>query len=139
MVDGLGEQRCQQGAAARRPPTARPGPRGRRASRPPPAAGSAPGGARERAPAGEPEHLRLRERPAREPGPQVTGDLGAGARRFRPRAGRGAGACAAPGGGGRARLANPFVLLAALLLVGGAVFGSLVALAAGWLLAYAAG
>ncbi|MEU6169663.1 hypothetical protein [Streptomyces tanashiensis] len=37
----------------------------------------------------------------------------------------------------RARLANPFVLLAALLLVGGAVFGSLVALAAGWLLAYA--
>ncbi|WP_030694240.1 hypothetical protein [Streptomyces globisporus] len=37
----------------------------------------------------------------------------------------------------RARLANPFVLLAALLLLGGAVFGSLVALAAGWLLAYA--
>ncbi|WP_369145730.1 hypothetical protein [Streptomyces sp. R44] len=38
---------------------------------------------------------------------------------------------------GRARLANPFVLLAALLLLGGAVFSSLVALAAGWLLAYA--
>ncbi|MFI6420198.1 hypothetical protein ACIBG6_22710 [Streptomyces sp. NPDC050842] len=37
----------------------------------------------------------------------------------------------------RPRLANPFVLLAALLLLGGAVFGSLVALAAGWLLAYA--
>ncbi|MGW5775104.1 hypothetical protein [Streptomyces sp. NPDC003863] len=37
----------------------------------------------------------------------------------------------------RARLSNPFVLLAALLLLGGAVFGSLVALAAGWLLAYA--
>ncbi|MDV5147478.1 hypothetical protein R1T08_25690 [Streptomyces sp. SBC-4] len=37
----------------------------------------------------------------------------------------------------RSRLANPFVLLAALLLLGGAVFGSLVALAAGWLLAYA--
>ncbi|MFE2558971.1 hypothetical protein ACFXGT_23680 [Streptomyces sp. NPDC059352] len=37
----------------------------------------------------------------------------------------------------RPRLANPFLLLAALLLVGGAVFGSLVALAAGWLLAYA--
>ncbi|MFJ3503910.1 hypothetical protein [Streptomyces sp. NPDC090135] len=37
----------------------------------------------------------------------------------------------------RARLANPFVLLAALLLLGGAVFGSLLALAAGWLLAYA--
>ncbi|MFF0556371.1 hypothetical protein [Streptomyces sp. NPDC004266] len=37
----------------------------------------------------------------------------------------------------RGRLANPFVLLAALLLLGGAVFGSLVALAAGWLLAYA--
>ncbi|MGW9450808.1 hypothetical protein [Streptomyces sp. NPDC055632] len=37
----------------------------------------------------------------------------------------------------RARLANPFVLLAALLLIGGAVFGSLLALAAGWLLAYA--
>ncbi|MCX4982576.1 hypothetical protein [Streptomyces sp. NBC_00572] len=37
----------------------------------------------------------------------------------------------------RLRLANPFVLLAALLLLGGAVFGSLVALAAGWLIAYA--
>ncbi|MFC8174827.1 hypothetical protein [Streptomyces sp. NPDC057325] len=37
----------------------------------------------------------------------------------------------------RPRLANPFVLLAALLLLGGAVFGSLLALAAGWLLAYA--
>ncbi|MER5964897.1 hypothetical protein [Streptomyces sp. NPDC002057] len=37
----------------------------------------------------------------------------------------------------RLRLANPFVLLAALLLIGGAVFGSLVALAAGWLIAYA--
>ncbi|MFC8010493.1 hypothetical protein [Streptomyces cinereoruber] len=35
------------------------------------------------------------------------------------------------------RLASPFVLLAALLLLGGAVFGSLLALAAGWLLAYA--
>ncbi|CAM5646287.1 hypothetical protein [Streptomyces narbonensis] len=37
----------------------------------------------------------------------------------------------------RPRLANPFVLLAALLLIGGAVFGSLLALAVGWLLAYA--
>ncbi|MFD9045431.1 hypothetical protein [Streptomyces zaomyceticus] len=37
----------------------------------------------------------------------------------------------------RLRLANPFVLLAALLLLGGAAFGSLVALAAGWLIAYA--
>ncbi|MCZ0980699.1 hypothetical protein O1L60_21625 [Streptomyces diastatochromogenes] len=37
----------------------------------------------------------------------------------------------------RPRLANPFVLLAALLLLGGAVFSSLIALAAGWLLAYA--
>ncbi|WP_411071258.1 hypothetical protein [Streptomyces sp. cmx-4-25] len=37
----------------------------------------------------------------------------------------------------RPRLANPFVLLAALLLLGGAVFGSLLALAGGWLLAYA--
>ncbi|MET9929742.1 MULTISPECIES: hypothetical protein [unclassified Streptomyces] len=37
----------------------------------------------------------------------------------------------------RPRLANPFVLLAALLLLGGAVFGSLLALATGWLLAYA--
>ncbi|MFJ9429464.1 hypothetical protein ACIRQY_07340 [Streptomyces sp. NPDC101490] len=37
----------------------------------------------------------------------------------------------------RFRLANPFVLLAALLLLGGALFGSLLALAAGWLLAYA--
>ncbi|MFJ6101258.1 hypothetical protein ACIQHY_09685 [Streptomyces sp. NPDC092359] len=37
----------------------------------------------------------------------------------------------------RFRLSNPFVLLAALLLLGGALFGSLLALAAGWLLAYA--
>ncbi|MYS07272.1 hypothetical protein GTW71_12680 [Streptomyces sp. SID6041] len=37
----------------------------------------------------------------------------------------------------RLRLSSPFVLLAALLLLGGAVFGSLVALAAGWLIAYA--
>ncbi|MFB6839410.1 hypothetical protein [Streptomyces sp. NPDC056361] len=37
----------------------------------------------------------------------------------------------------RIRLGNPFVLLAALLLLGGALFGSLLALAAGWLLAYA--
>ncbi|MGA5873161.1 hypothetical protein [Streptomyces cinereoruber] len=37
----------------------------------------------------------------------------------------------------RPRLGSPFVLLAALLLLGGAVFGSLLALAAGWLLAYA--
>ncbi|MGA5067223.1 hypothetical protein ACPB9E_26220 [Streptomyces exfoliatus] len=36
----------------------------------------------------------------------------------------------------RPRLANPFVLLAALLLLGGAAFSSLIALAAGWLLAY---
>ncbi|MDV9193421.1 hypothetical protein R6L23_35335, partial [Streptomyces sp. SR27] len=34
----------------------------------------------------------------------------------------------------RLRLGSPFVLLAALLLLGGALFGSLVALAAGWLL-----
>ncbi|MGW4849881.1 hypothetical protein ACWEPZ_01445 [Streptomyces sp. NPDC004288] len=46
-------------------------------------------------------------------------------------------AVAEPAAPSRARLANPFVLLAALLLLGGAVFGSLVALAAGWLLAYA--
>lgn len=37
----------------------------------------------------------------------------------------------------RFRLGSPFLLLAALLLVGGAVFGSLIALAVGWLLAYA--
>ncbi|WP_137994166.1 hypothetical protein [Streptomyces vilmorinianum] len=37
----------------------------------------------------------------------------------------------------RVRLGNPVLLLAALLLVGGAVFGSLLALAGGWLLAYA--
>lgn len=36
----------------------------------------------------------------------------------------------------RLRLANPFVLLAALLLLGGALFGSPVVLALGWLLAY---
>ncbi|WP_327374881.1 hypothetical protein OG393_13380 [Streptomyces sp. NBC_01216] len=35
------------------------------------------------------------------------------------------------------RLANPFLLLAALLLLGGALFGSLPALAFGWLLAWA--
>ncbi|MFE0640888.1 hypothetical protein ACFW2Y_04585 [Streptomyces sp. NPDC058877] len=43
----------------------------------------------------------------------------------------------APAAPRRARLTNPFVLLAALLLLAGAVFGSLIALAAGWLLAYA--
>ncbi|MGW2305490.1 hypothetical protein [Streptomyces sp. NPDC001809] len=37
----------------------------------------------------------------------------------------------------RLRLSSPFVVLAALLLLGGALFGSLVALAAGWLIAYA--
>ncbi|MFF8607829.1 hypothetical protein ACF06X_18005 [Streptomyces sp. NPDC015346] len=41
------------------------------------------------------------------------------------------------GGGRRFGLGSPFLLLAALLLLGGAVFGNLVALAAGWLLAYA--
>ncbi|MFE0736664.1 hypothetical protein [Streptomyces sp. NPDC058855] len=40
-------------------------------------------------------------------------------------------------GRARPRLAKPFVLLAALLLLGGAAFGSLLALAGGWLLAYA--
>ncbi|MGW7429080.1 hypothetical protein ACWGIN_05970 [Streptomyces sp. NPDC054861] len=39
--------------------------------------------------------------------------------------------------GGRLRLGSPVLVLAALLLLGGAVFGSLVALAGGWLLAYA--
>ncbi|GGT37007.1 hypothetical protein [Streptomyces purpureus] len=34
------------------------------------------------------------------------------------------------------RVANPFLLVAALLLLGGAVFGNLLALAAGWALAY---
>ncbi|MGA5197426.1 hypothetical protein [Streptomyces exfoliatus] len=42
----------------------------------------------------------------------------------------------APASRPRPRLANPFVLLAALLLLGGAAFSSLIALAAGWLLAY---
>ncbi|MEU2119385.1 hypothetical protein ABZ567_27905 [Streptomyces sp. NPDC016459] len=37
----------------------------------------------------------------------------------------------------RLRVRSPFVLLAALLLLGGAVFSSLIALAGGWLLAYA--
>ncbi|MFF3317527.1 hypothetical protein ACFYV5_18755 [Streptomyces sp. NPDC003035] len=36
----------------------------------------------------------------------------------------------------RFRLGSPFLLLAALLLIGGAAFGSLVPLAVGWLLAY---
>ncbi|MFD7322001.1 hypothetical protein ACFV9D_13115 [Streptomyces sp. NPDC059875] len=37
----------------------------------------------------------------------------------------------------RFRLGSPFLLLAALLLIGGVVFGSLIPLALGWLLAYA--
>ncbi|MFE1229549.1 hypothetical protein [Streptomyces sp. NPDC058745] len=52
-----------------------------------------------------------------------------------------AGADGADAGAGaterRFRLANPLLLLAALLLLGGALFGSLLALAFGWLLAYA--
>ncbi|MFF4168779.1 hypothetical protein [Streptomyces sp. NPDC001744] len=44
---------------------------------------------------------------------------------------------AEPAAPSRPRFAGSFVLLAALLLLGGAVFGSLVALAAGWLLAHA--
>jgi hypothetical protein len=40
-------------------------------------------------------------------------------------------------GARRFRLGNPLLLLAALLLIGGAVFGSLIPLALGWLLAYA--
>ncbi|MCZ7459550.1 hypothetical protein [Streptomyces sp. WMMC940] len=40
-------------------------------------------------------------------------------------------------GGGRLALGNPMVLFAAMLLAVGAVLGSLVALAGGWLLAYA--
>ncbi|MEU8707655.1 hypothetical protein [Streptomyces sp. NPDC048565] len=54
-------------------------------------------------------------------------------RRWRPRLRRG-------GGGGegaaRPRLSNPLLLLAAALLVAGAVFGAWLALAGGWLLAY---
>ncbi|MGW8353699.1 hypothetical protein [Streptomyces wedmorensis] len=46
-------------------------------------------------------------------------------------------AAAEPATRPRLRIGSPFVVLAALLLLGGAVFGSLVALAAGWLLAYA--
>ncbi|MFI1980148.1 hypothetical protein [Streptomyces wedmorensis] len=46
-------------------------------------------------------------------------------------------AAAEPAARPRLRIGSPFVVLAALLLLGGAVFGSLVALAAGWLLAYA--
>ncbi|MFE2013289.1 hypothetical protein [Streptomyces sp. NPDC059491] len=42
-----------------------------------------------------------------------------------------------PAGRSVLRLGSPFVVLAALLLLGGAAFGSLLALAAGWLLAYA--
>ncbi|GGU03174.1 hypothetical protein [Streptomyces lateritius] len=46
-------------------------------------------------------------------------------------------AVAAPEAGRRLRVGSPFLLLAALLLLGGALFGNLPALAAGWLLAYA--
>lgn len=52
----------------------------------------------------------------------------------RARCGRGPGAAVVPRS---PRLANPFLLLAALLLLGGALFGSLPALAFGWLLAWA--
>lgn len=53
-------------------------------------------------------------------------------RRWRPRFGRRTEAA-----GPRPALANPFLLLAAALLVGGAVLGSWLALGGGWLLAYA--
>ncbi|MFJ8664347.1 hypothetical protein [Streptomyces sp. NPDC093600] len=42
-----------------------------------------------------------------------------------------------PAGRSRFRLGSPVLVLAALLLLGGAAFGSLIALAVGWLLAYA--
>ncbi len=69
---------------------------------------------------------RVREAPGARPDPASA--------QGRARPGTGPGS---RGGPARPRLANPFVLLAALLLLGGAVFGSLLALAAGWLLAYA--
>ncbi|TXL87282.1 hypothetical protein [Streptomyces sp. IB2014 016-6] len=55
--------------------------------------------------------------------------------RLRPRAKKPA--PAAPGAGPGLRLTNPFLLLAAALLVVGAVLGSWLALAGGWVLAYA--
>ncbi|WP_329033648.1 hypothetical protein OIE71_14655 [Streptomyces sp. NBC_01725] len=57
--------------------------------------------------------------------------------RLRPRAKKPAPATAAPGAGPGLRLTNPFLLLAAALLVVGAVLGSWLALAGGWVLAYA--
>ncbi|WP_406146903.1 hypothetical protein [Streptomyces sp. NBC_01012] len=69
-----------------------------------------------------------------EDGEELGEDIAAGSRRrWIPRLRRG-------GGGGdavaRPRLSNPLLLLAAALLVAGAVFGAWLALAGGWLLAY---
>ncbi|MFD5897494.1 hypothetical protein [Streptomyces sp. NPDC060366] len=62
--------------------------------------------------------------------PQRRGPLS----RLRP---RGKKTAPAPGAGPGLRLTNPFLLLAAALLVAGAVLGSWLALAGGWVLAYA--
>ncbi|MFJ5828984.1 hypothetical protein [Streptomyces sp. NPDC093089] len=76
--------------------------------------------------------LRLRKGTA--PGPVPEGEADAGEEPdARDDPGAGDGTAVRP----RLRLGNPFLLLAALLLLGGALFGSLLALAAGWLLAYA--
>ncbi|MFE5241020.1 MULTISPECIES: hypothetical protein [unclassified Streptomyces] len=56
--------------------------------------------------------------------------------RWRPRLRRRRRSAEGSGSTGRVRLSNPVLLLAAALLVAGAVLGSLLALAGGWLLAY---
>ncbi|MGW1815913.1 hypothetical protein ACWCQM_20380 [Streptomyces sp. NPDC002125] len=56
--------------------------------------------------------------------------------RWRPRLRRPRRSAEGSGSTGRVRLSNPVLLLAAALLVAGAVLGSLLALAGGWLLAY---
>ncbi|MFE8008731.1 hypothetical protein [Streptomyces sp. NPDC057418] len=91
-----------------------------------------------------PELLRPR-RPVEEPAPDAepaagdaTGQEAAPApRRLRlRRRGPAAAPAPAPAPAGRTGLGNPFLLLAAALLVAGAVLGSWIALAGGWLLAY---
>ncbi|MCX5410955.1 hypothetical protein [Streptomyces sp. NBC_00059] len=76
------------------------------------------------------------EEPGEEEGEEEAADEPGARPRWRPRLRRPRRSAENSGSTGRVRLSNPVLLLAAALLVAGAVLGSLLALAGGWLLAY---